>query len=49
MKSRHDLSPAEPDANNKKGDALYLNLMRCEAHYDVSREVIKNKLREYSK
>lgn len=29
---------------NKKGMALYLNLMRCEAHYDVSKDVIRDKL-----
>lgn len=32
------------DFTNKKGHALYLNLMRCEAHYDVSVEVIRKKL-----
>src|SRR5690625_827688 len=29
---------------NKKGLALYLNLMRCEAHRDLSQEAIKNHL-----
>jgi poly-gamma-glutamate synthesis protein (capsule biosynthesis protein) len=29
---------------NKKGLALMLNLMRCEAHADVSKEVIKRYL-----
>src|SRR5690625_3021554 len=29
---------------NKKGLALYLNLMRCEAHRDLSQETIKNHL-----
>jgi len=36
--------------DNKKGKALALNLMRCEAHHDISKEVLnfilkKNKLR----
>lgn len=29
---------------NKPGLALYLNLMRCEAHHDLSKEVIKDHL-----
>lgn len=29
---------------NKKGLALYLNLMRCEAHRDLSKEIIKRQI-----
>lgn len=30
---------------NKKGLALYLNLMQCEAHRDMSKEVTKRYLK----
>jgi len=30
--------------DNKKGKALALNLMRCEAHYDMSKEVLIKKI-----
>lgn len=30
---------------NKKGLALYLNLMRCEAHSDISKEIINQKIK----
>lgn len=33
--------------DNKKGKALALNLMRCEAHYDMSKEVLVKILKEY--
>lgn len=29
------------DLINKKGASLYLNLMRCEAHYDLSKQILK--------
>ena len=38
------LRRSKVDLTNKKGMALFLNLMRCEAHYDVSKEVIRKKL-----
>lgn len=31
---------------NKKGASLYLNLVRCEAHRDLSEEVLKNYIKE---
>lgn len=31
---------------NRKGIAYYLNQMRCEAHYDLSKEVLHNYLKE---
>jgi len=31
---------------NKKGASLYLNLVRCEAHRDLSVEVLKNYIKE---
>lgn len=38
------LRRSKVDLTNKEGMALFLNLMRCEAHYDVSKEVIRKKL-----
>lgn len=32
------------DFKNKKGLSLFLNLMRCEAHADLSKEIINNYL-----
>lgn len=31
---------------NKRGVSLYLNLMRCEAHRDMSEEVLKKNLKK---
>jgi hypothetical protein len=31
---------------NKKGASLFLNLVRCEAHRDLSSEVLKNYIKE---
>jgi len=31
--------------SNKKGASLYLNLMRCETHYDISKEILSKYLR----
>lgn len=32
--------------DNKKGKALALNLMRCEAHYDMSKEILNLVLKQ---
>src|SRR5690606_13400573 len=32
--------------SNKKGASLFLNLMRCEAHHDISKEIITKYLRQ---
>ncbi|TCD02701.1 CapA family protein [Pedobacter psychroterrae] len=32
--------------SNKRGASLFLNLMRCEAHYDISKEVITKYLKK---
>jgi len=33
------------DALNKKGSSLYLNLLRCEAHRDMSKEVLEKSVK----
>lgn len=33
----------------KFGQILFLNLMRCEAHYDLSREILKNRIKKVGK
>lgn len=32
--------------SNRKGASLFLNLMRCEAHYDISKEVLEKYLKK---